>query len=205
MFFGTRFAFKSYAAAQTAAHVGWLASFSGERIGGLVASSEHHMEIRPGKSRSGLLGLFHHLAQADARRQLPTRGPSRLNFLLGELKRVTRPGTDILLISDFIGANALSLQILATLCRHNQVFAYWISDSIELEAWPSGAYPIEDADERLFLDLESAEHRHLLQTQQMQHRQRVESLCSGFNIPLIPISCNRDVSAQIGEVLQARS
>ncbi|MFA9421842.1 MAG: DUF58 domain-containing protein, partial [Gammaproteobacteria bacterium] len=34
MFFGTRYGFKSWAAAQLAAHIGWLATFSGDRLGG---------------------------------------------------------------------------------------------------------------------------------------------------------------------------
>ena len=51
MFFGTRYAFKSWAAAHTAAHVGWLASFAGDRLGGLIAAPASHHEVRPGKTR----------------------------------------------------------------------------------------------------------------------------------------------------------
>ena len=53
MFFGTRHAFKSLAAAQTAAHVGWLASLAGDRIGGLVVAPESHQEVRPARYRAG--------------------------------------------------------------------------------------------------------------------------------------------------------
>ena len=49
MYFGTRFSFKSWAAAHVAAHVGWLASFAGDRIGGLIVTPESHHEVRPGQ------------------------------------------------------------------------------------------------------------------------------------------------------------
>lgn len=208
MFFGTRFAFKSWAAAQVAAHLGWLASFGGERIGGLVASRTHHAEIRPGKTRSGLLVLFHHLARADLRADGQTAAQptaaNRLNFLLRELKRVARPGADIVLISDFMGSDAATRQALSTLTRHNQLYSYWISDDSETNPWPKGGYAIRDAQHNLYLDLNDARHQAQLDAEQREHRQRVEALCSGFNIPLQAISCNREITRQMIEALQSR-
>jgi len=203
MFFGTRFAFKSWAAAQLAAHVGWLASFAGERIGGLVVSSAHHAEVRPGKTRSGLLGLFHHLALADQRRSVPTVGASRLNFLLGELRRVVRPGTDIVLISDFLGIDRNTLQALSMLTRHNQLYLCWIHDDSEINDWPRGGYPLLGEQGSMVLDLDDSRQRASLQWQQRQHRERVESMCSGFGIPMLPISCNRDITLQLLQGLQS--
>ena len=79
MYFGTRVGFKSWAAAQVAAHVGWLASFADDRIGGLVVSPEFHHEVRPGKTRSGLLGVFHHLAEASKIKPTVDTSSNRLN------------------------------------------------------------------------------------------------------------------------------
>jgi len=203
MYFGTRVAFKSWAAAQLAAHLGWLASFSGERIGGLVVADAHHAEVRPGKTRSGLLGIFHHLALADQRRNAATTGPSRLNFLLGELKRVATPGTDIVLISDFLGIDRSTLQALSTLSRHNQLYHYWIYDDSEISDWPRGSYPLLGEQDSVLLDLDDSHQRAGLKRQQQQHRHRVESMCSGFGIPMLPISCNRDITLQLLQGLQS--
>jgi len=203
MFYGTRFAFKSWAAAQLAAHLGWLASFAGERIGGLVVSSAHHAEVRPGKNRSGLLGIFHHLALADQRRGLSTAGPGRLNFLLCELRRVARPGSDIVLISDFLGIDRDSLQALSMLTRHNQLYHYWIHDDSEINDWPRGAYPLLGAQGAVVLDLDDSRQRARLKRQQQQHRQRVESMCAAFGIPMLPVSCNRDITAQLLQSLNS--
>lgn len=195
MFFGTRHAFKSWAAAQVAAHAGWLASFRGERIGGLVAAPDYHNEIRPGKTRSGLLGIFHQLARANRPRP-GTDDASRFNFLLGELRRVARPGDSILLISDFLGADAQSSRLLADVTRRNAVTAYWIYDASELQAWPRGRYALLQQQRRVQLDLADSAQSAWLQQQQRQHRRGVESLCAKFTIELLPICCNQDISAQ---------
>ena len=205
MFFGTRYAFKSWAAAQVAAHVGWLASIAGERIGGLIASPEYHSEIRPGKTRSGLLGVFHHLARAAELRPPGPSDSNRLNYLLTELSRVARPGADILLVSDFLGCDQQTQQALSTICRHNQVHAYWIYDDSELENWLPGDYPILNQQRNMRLDLSDIRNRQWLNEQQQDHRQRVESLCANFNIPLQAVSCNSDISPQVLQGLQVSS
>jgi len=209
MFFGTRFAFKSWAAAQVAAHLGWLASLAGERIGGLVASPEYHSEIRPGKTRSGLLGVFHHLERAaELRPPGPghsNRNRNRLNYLLNEINRVARPGADILLISDFLGCDQQTQRVLSSICRHNQVHAYWIYDDSEVDDWPAGDYPLLNQQRNLRLDLADSQHRLWLAEQQQNHRQCVESLCASFNIPLLAVSCNSDISPQVLQGMQTAS
>ena len=196
MFFGTRHAFKSWTAAQVAAHVGWLASFAGDRIGGLIVAPDFHNEVRPGKIRSGLLGVFHHLADASRIELPPENSTSRLNFLLHELHRVVKPGSIIALITDFIGLDEESLEILSTLGKHNDINAFWIHDDTETEPWPSGYYPVLINRKKQGIDLGESVKRELSRWQQ-QHRNQIEALVTGLNLPLIPVSCNRDVAPQI--------
>ena len=197
MYFGTRRAFKSWAAAQVAAHVGWFAHLSGERIGGLVASPAYHAEVRPGKARSGLLGVFHHLAIADQQSTSAGTNKARLGFLLRELRRVTRPGATIAIISDFLGLEESGLQALADLTRHNEVVAYWVHDDTEVNTWPADHYAVIAEAERLALDLTQLPNRDWLNELQSNHRIRLETTCAGFGIPLRPISCNQDITAQL--------
>lgn len=197
MYFGTRHAFKSWAAAQVAAHIGWLASFAGDRIGGLIVAPDFHHEVRPGKTRSGLLGVFHHLAEASRIELPPTTDDSRLNFLLRELHRVVKPGSIIALITDFIGLDDESLEILSALVKHNDVNAFWIHDETEIEAWPRGYYPVLVNRRQLGLDFGGPERDAWLLQQQQHHRSQIEALATRFNMPLIPVSCNRNITRQI--------
>jgi len=197
MYFGTRFGFKSWAAAQAAAHAGWLASFSGDRIGGLVVAPGFHREVRPGKNRSGLLGVFHHLAEASRVSAAETTGGNRLNFLLRELHRVVKPGAIIALISDFIGLDDESMDTLSALVKHNDISAYWIYDQTEVSSWPRGHYQVLYGKSRIGFDLAGSGRDRWLAGQQQRHRQRVDSLAARFRMPLAAISCNRDIGPQI--------
>lgn len=197
MYFGTRLGFKSWAAAHTAAHAGWLASFSGDRIGGLVVGPDFHREVRPGKTRAGLLGVFHHLAEASRLSPSVNTDGNRLNFLLRELRRVVKPGAIIALISDFIGLDDESMEILSALVRHNDINAYWIRDDFEALAWPGGYYQVITGGRRLGFDLGGTGRDSWLADRQTRYRQAVESLATRLRIPLAEISCNRETGPQI--------
>ena len=201
MFFGTRFSFKSWAAAQVAAHAGWLASFAGDRIGGLIVSPTAHHEVRPGKTRSGLLGVFHHLAEVSKIDLPPDMTRNRLNFLLRELNRVVKPGSIIALITDFIGLDDQSLEILSSIVKHNDVNAYWIHDDTEINTWPGGHYQVLVDQQKVGFDLSGSASDAWLGQWQQEHRNRIETLTSRFNIPLLPVSCNRAITPQILESL----
>ena len=197
MFFGTRFSFKSWAAAQVAAHAGWLASFAGDRIGGLIVSPAAHHEARPGKTRSGLLGVFHHLAEVSKIDLPPDMTRNRLNFLLGELNRVVKPGSIIALITDFIGLDEQSLEILSSIVKHNDVNAYWIHDDTEINTWPGGHYQVLVDQKKVGFDLSGSASDAWLSQWQQEHRNRIDTLTSRFNIPLLPVCCNRAITPQI--------
>lgn len=202
MFFGTRYSFKSWAAAHTCAHIGWLASLAGDRIGGLIVAPESHQEVRPGKSRSGLMGVFHHLAEASKIDMPPAHTNNRLNFLLREVQRVVKPGSIIVVISDFIGIDEQTPELLSTVVKHNDVNAFWIHDDTEIDDWPRGQYPVLVEHKRIELDLTGAGHLSWLNQQQQTHRSQIESLASRFGIPLFPISCNREIAPQIVQNLK---
>ncbi len=200
MFFGTHYSFKSWAAAQTAAHVGWLASFAGDRLGGLIAAPEAHYEVRPGKTRAGLMGVFHYLVEALDAGRGRAGSAGRLNFLLRELQRVTRPGSVIALISDFIGVDDGTPELISALVRHNDVNAFWIHDQTEVDPWPHGRYPVLLPDGRVELEIGQGESA--VSRCQQAHRERIERLATRFNLPLFALSCNRDISLQIAQVLK---
>ncbi|MDH3221280.1 MAG: DUF58 domain-containing protein [Gammaproteobacteria bacterium] len=203
MFYGTRQGFKSWAAAQTAAHLGWLASFAGDRVGGLIVAPDSHHEVRPGKTRAGLLNVFHHLAEASRIDLPPASRDNRLNFLLRELQRVVKPGSIIALISDFIGLDHQSMEILSALIRHNDVNAFWIYDTTEANAWPAGHYQVLTDRHSLGFDITGKKQDEWLLDCQRQHRLRIENLTSSFNIPLIPVSCNQGITRQIMSSLKS--
>ena len=202
MFFGTRYAMKSWAAAQITAHIGWLAVNAGDRLGALVASSQAHYEIRPKKTSSNLMRIFHHLA-SECNVELPVENePSRLNFILGEVRRVIKPGTIIILMSDLLGVDEHTPGLMSALVRHNDLMTFWIHDRTETHLWPQGRYQILSDQQQVALDLDVSSSKSWLDEQQKSHRMAIEKLTSQFNIRLCPVSCNQEITPQLIQYLR---
>ena len=197
MYFGSRFAFKSHAASHVAASVGWLATLAGDRLGGIIVTPETHLEVRPGKNRTGLMGMFHHLA-GQSRMPLPVDNPeSRFNFLLREIQRVVKPGSNVALISDFLGIDEQTPELLSGIVKHSDVSAFWVHDQTEVNHWPSGHYQLRFDEEIVGIDVPPRSIDSWLQKRQDDHRIELEELISKFNLSLFSLSCNRDIVSQI--------
>ena len=201
MFFGTRFGFKSWAAAQVAAHIGWLATLASERLGGLVASIEALYPVQPVKTRSGLMSLFSCLAKScDRDLPVPTEA-SLLNSMLIELRKV-KSGSTLILISDFLGIDDDTPGLLQTLASQQDVSAVWVHDLSETDEWHPGAYPIKIGSRSITLDTRHSLVANLLSQQQKNHRKTVEALMRQFNIPLHSVSCNQEITSQLNPILK---
>ena len=202
MFFGTRYGFKSYTAAQTAAHIGWLVVQAGDRLGGLVASASAHYEIRPKKSSSNLMQIFHQL-ELECNIDLPIANePSRLNFMLAELRRVIKPGTIIVLISDLLGIDNETPALMSSLARNNDLMAFWVHDRTETHRWPEGRYEILANQSQVSLDLRADSAAKWLTDEQQSHKSAIEKLTNQFKIWMCPVSCNEAVTPQLLKYLK---
>ena len=202
MFFGTRFGFKSYTAAQTAAHIGWLVVQAGDRLGGLIASANAHYEIRPKKSSSNLMRIFHHLEQ-ECNVDLPVANePSRFNFMLAELRRVVKPGTIIVTISDLLGIDNETPSLMSSLARTSDVMVFWVHDRTETHRWPEGRYEILAKQNQVSLDLRADSAVQWLTEEQQYHKSAIEDLINQFKIWMCPISCNEAVTPQLLKYLK---
>ena len=201
MFFGTRYGFKSWAAAQIAAHIGWLATFVSERLGGLVASIDTLYPVQPVKTRTGLMSLFTCLVES-CDRDLPvqTEG-SQLNSMLIELRKV-KSGSTLVLISDFMGIDGGTPGLLQVLARQHDVSAIWVRDLSETDEWKPGSYPVQIGTRSITLDTRHSKVADLLRQQQNSHRQNVDALMRQFNIPVHSISCNQEVTSQLNSILR---
>ncbi|MCP4471899.1 MAG: protein BatD [Gammaproteobacteria bacterium] len=90
-----------------------------------------------------MLGVFHHLSRTGM--SLPLKPPfaSRLNFLLSELNRVVRPGTNIVLISDFLSIDEQALQWDELPDNLRAGDSLGVTLSMEATGLPAGALPAD--------------------------------------------------------------
>jgi uncharacterized protein (DUF58 family) len=153
MLFGTRVALKSVIAARLAALLAWSAAQQGDRVGGLFFSAVKHSEFEPRGRDSGVLPLLaslsHYTNQSEEERQAP---PRMLSDALMRVRRVVRPGSILILISDFYHIDEECEQLLYRLSAHNALLAYHICDSIELAPPKPLQYAMSNGQHQLIID-----------------------------------------------------
>jgi len=150
MFFATRGALKSVVATKIAALLAWHGIAHGDRLGGLIFSEKNHHEVKPSRGKRGVLQLLHQCCQADGwkmqhhRHHQNEQGLGSLEEMTHRLRRVSKHGSLIYILSDFRGLDAAAVANLALLARHNDVVLISIYDALERLFPASGVYPVFD-------------------------------------------------------------
>lgn len=132
MYFGTQLLFKSVQVAHFASLIAWSAANRGDRVGGLVFNQHAHREFKPMTRQKAVLSLLHGLVQLHE----PAAGdkdPAVFEQACARLRRLARPGSLVILLSDFSYLSEMARQHLSQLSRHCELIAHPISDPFELE------------------------------------------------------------------------
>ncbi len=198
MFFASRGALKSVVAARAAGLIGWAAIAHGDRIGALLFNGEHH-ELPPRGGKHGVLRLIRQLvAQSDPLENLKQPShPQGLNTALARLRRVSRPGSLIFLLSDFYGIDDETGNHLMRLRQHNEVVAIQLVDALELSPPPPARYAVSDGRHTGILDTRSSKARKAYTDFFSQHHQTVRNLMRSRAIPLLQLTTEDDVASSL--------
>jgi len=196
MFFASRGALKSVVAVRAAALIGWASITRGDRIGALLFNGDHH-ELPPRGGKHGVLRLIRQLvAQSDPLENLDhPPHPQGLNMALARLRRVSRTGSLIILLSDFYGIDDETGKHLMRLRQHNDVIAIQLLDALELAPPPPARYGVSDGRHDGILDTRSATARKAYDDFFSQHHRAVQELMRSRAIPLLQLSTDDDVAS----------
>lgn len=196
MFFGTRVRLKSVAAAHVAALFTWATTGRGDRIGALAFGHGDVAERRPTGGRRGALAMVRSLTQWYEPTPRPTHEIG-LADALERLRRVVRPGSMIVLISDFYSADAGVERHLNGIRQHNDVLAVRIHDQLEHQAPPPGRYAISDGTAVGLLRTHAKARRDAYEQWFAEKRNAVTNLLTRRNIPLIHVDAGLDPVEQL--------
>lgn len=205
MFFASQGAFKSVVVARLAALIGWSAVAGHDRIGALIFNGGHQ-ELAPTGGRRGQMRLIRALVQAgDPQRGLAAAPePAGLAEALARLRRVARPGSRVLVLSDLYGLDDLAVGHLSRLRSHNDLTALQIVDPLELAPPPPGRYGISDGRRRGVLDTTGRGARARYADSLERHHRRIRSVLEQIGIPLVHCMTTDDPAARLAEVLAGR-
>ena len=216
MFFGSQVAFKSVIAAQAAALFCWLAIDNGDRVGGLVFSDTDASLVRPKRSRRSALHLLNQIftfnQKLNAKKEhTPDSEPQAADFkpglahALGQIRRITKPGSTLYVISDFATLDETALQYLNQLSRHNNVVCCMVYDALEESLPTPGVYSITDGSSKGSINTHSSKARSRYKQQFEERVATIESDLERFKIRLIKLRTNQLVVEQVREWIAKNS
>jgi len=208
MHFATRGCYKSVHASRAAALLSWAAHHRGDRLGGLIFGDTTHRELKPKLGRQAALRFVHQLAEHPdwgTPAHSSGDGEKQLTQAMSALRRVARPGSLIVIMSDFIGLSRTAQSYLSSIARHNEVLALFINDPIERDLPPPGRYRLLAGDTELAIEtfLKAARRDY---TQAFAARsEALETFCQRYGIHLLSLSTGDDPVSALQTALGKRS
>jgi uncharacterized protein (DUF58 family) len=209
MHFATRGCFKSVNASRAAALLAWAAHHRGDRLGGLIFGGTTHRELKPKLGRQAALRFVHQLVEHpdwhSSDEPVVAEAEQPLSHALGSLRRVARPGSLVVILSDFIGFNRSAQSYLSSVARHNEVLAVSLSDPIERELPPPGRYRLVSGDTELGIDTNAPAARRDYEAAFNARQAALELFCHRYGVHLLPMSTEDDPVAALQTALGRRT
>jgi uncharacterized protein (DUF58 family) len=196
MHFATQGSFKSVVASQAAALISWAAHHRGDRLGGLIFGDSTHLELKPRLGRQAALRYVHELVNHpdwhDSESGPADEDEQPLTQAMAALRRVARPGSLVVVISDFIGFSRAAQAYLAGVARHSEVLAVFISDPLEHDLPPPGRYRLVSHEAELAIDTYARTARKDYEHAFEERKHELEVFCLRYGIHLLAISTEED-------------
>lgn len=201
MFFGSKVAFKSVVAAEAAAIICWTTVDNGDRVGGVVFGDRGQELVKPRRSKRSALRFLNALTDYNQalvqQHQSPPGDASYLLKALEQMYRITRPGSNVYLISDFMAFDESCKRYVQQLALHNSMTCVMIYDALEENLPKPGVYSITDGQARSSIDT------HTRSVREHYHRdfdRRIASLreqLTLMQVPLVTVRTNEIVMEQL--------
>lgn len=193
MFFGTKVAFKSVIAARLATLLGFTASRLGDKVGGIIFSGTDIKEFRPKTRRQGILPIVKSLSDFSFEAQQAKVRPFS-NVLL-HLRRVSKPGSLIFLISDFNHFDDDAENMLARIQKHCDIVGFHVIDGLEKNPPKPGSYAITDGIHETRLNTQEEAFRQKYRRYYQNKLKRLEPLFKPGH--LIELSQDMDLNSLV--------
>ena len=201
LYFGTRRRLKSVAAGQLAAAVAWAAVRRGDRIGGFLFAPGRHREIRPAGGRRGAMRMIQGLVDWLQPEQHDRNGPEPLSTALERVRHTVRPGSLVIIISDFFGLDEHCNRHLSRLRQHSDVIGCQVLDAAEHKL-PPGRYPITDGEQATVLDTGHGSSRKRYETMGSRHLNEPRQLFQKHNCGWLVLNSDDDPVDVLGRELR---
>jgi len=199
MFFGTQVCFKSVLASKLAALLAWSSVQHGDRLGYLVFSEQQHIEFRPTRGKRAALQFIQQLV-AHRAWDMDDDGdvePRAGLHALKRLRQVTRPGSLLVLLSDFRFLDEDCRGQLVELARHNDIVMIHSFDPFECALPAPGYYRVTDGEHSVEIDTSISDIREQYRVRYDEQQQALRRLCNELGLFQIDIATDGDMLAEL--------
>lgn len=199
LFFGSRRQLKSALLLRTAAMLAWVAAQGGDRVGAVIFDGGEEPLVFPPKSReAGVLPILEALVEIQPR--APGMPASGFQKVVAMLHPLLKPGSMILLLSDFADFPLAAKDLLASAAQHSDCRLIWITDPIEEKGLPGGNHRVGLPGRVWWMNGEAA--RHSWQDAWRTRERMLKELSMRLNVPLVRLDTHDDEIARMVRLLK---
>jgi uncharacterized protein (DUF58 family) len=172
----------------------WTVIKQGDRVGGFFFSATEHSEFMPRGRDAGVLPLLASLSSytSQSAKQREEK-PRVLSDALVRLRRVIRPGSILVLISDFYSMDNECEKHLARLRANNDILVYHINDRIELAAPKPQHYAMTNGKDELILNTQINSVSTAYEQYCTQRIQQLNEQFKRLQIPYVQVTAETDI------------
>jgi uncharacterized protein (DUF58 family) len=201
MFFGTRRAMKSVAAAEVAALGAWRVLAQGDRVGGFVFNDERIDEVRPHRSSAAVMRFLEAIAAQNAALSADSpaqRNHGQLDAALDAAAQVVDHDHLIVIASDFDGHGPRTRDLLLRLAAHNDVLVALIYDPFLVELPSSLELIVSDGE--LQVELRRGTRKSIIDYAH-GYGKTILAWEREIGVPVLPLSAAEDTALQVRRLL----
>lgn len=202
MKFGTRSQFKSVAAAKSASLLAWSVVNNGDRVGVMSFGPGGIHFQKPAGGKRGMMHLIQHLVQADNSTDADSPQRETLAAALKSLRSLVRPGSMVVILSDFHRSGDEARRHLVQLRKHNDVLAFVVSDPFELHAPPPGLYGVQHQGQTSVFNALKRKPRETFASLAQARLDNARDLTQSAGVPLIPLLTNDNLPEVISQMIK---
>ena len=209
MHFATQGSFKSVIASYSAACISWAAHHRGDRLGGIIYGDTCCQEIKPKLGRQAALSYLHKLTDHPDWKTSFTDDDSYQEITLlnavTSLRKIVRPGSLVIIVSDFLGISQKSRSYLARLSQYSDILAILINDPIEEKSPPPGKYRLISSNKDILIDTHSKKARNDYSNYFELRRSMLFDFFSRYGINFINMTTKCDPIESLKSSLQRKT
>jgi uncharacterized protein (DUF58 family) len=200
LFFGSQRQFKSTALLHAAAILGWAAVLGGDRLGSVISQGKHQVSLLQPRIRDrGVLSMLHTLVAAQPT-QPATPERSSLEMAINALQAVLKPGSLVLILSDFAHLSAEAETAIAALSLHSDIRLLAFSDPLERQGLSKGMFRAGLPSSIVEIDGKTSQHH--WQALWQQHQQRLHDMATTYRLPLTELQTSQSMADVVPALLR---